>query len=456
MKKPFREEFSGAELGDLRRSERLAELGLALAAFPAASLPESLRDGAALEAAYRFLSNESVDAQNILGPHRRETSDRCKQRDEVVVAHDSTDFVFRGNRRGLGRMRGRLERGFFAHLALAISADEWREPLGVLHLESWTRGPKKRAKQIPRKRARTTDLESRRWERGVEAVSRQLVDARAIHVMDREADAYDVLSYLIEHQQRFVVRSAVDRLLVDGDHLDDALDRKRIVVTRDVPLGERRRQPTPNARRLHPPRLARSATLGIKAAAVTLARPWTQLSSLPRELAMHVVLVEEIHPPRGEAPIKWRLLTTEPIDTPKQIERIVDSYRARWRVEEYFKALKTGCAIEKRQLETYDGLINALAVYVPIAWRILRHRSLAQGNETQPASTILSKLQLRLLRRGVDQELPRTPTINDALYAIARLGGHLMRNGPPGWITLARGYERLIAMEDGAKLALDL
>jgi hypothetical protein len=42
-------------------------------------------------------------------------------------------------------------------------------------------------------------------------------------------------------------------------------------------------------------------------------------------------------------------MTTEPIDTPEQILAVVDGYRHRWKIEELFKALKTGCAYEKRQ-----------------------------------------------------------------------------------------------------------
>ena len=37
-------------------------------------------------------------------------------------------------------------------------------------------------------------------------------------------------------------------------------------------------------------------------------------------------------------------------------------------VEEFFKALKTGCAYETRQLRTYDALVVALMIFLPIAW----------------------------------------------------------------------------------------
>jgi hypothetical protein len=41
--------------------------------------------------------------------------------------------------------------------------------------------------------------------------------------------------------------------------------------------------------------------------------------------------------------------------------------------------------------------------------------------------------------------LPEAPTIRDAMLGIARLGGHLPRNGDPGWIVLGRGFEDFLS-----------
>lgn len=450
MKKRFRDEYQDARLGDLRRSERLAELGMALAAFPQGSFPEVLGDSAELEAAYRFFGNPGVDADAVLEPHYRETRTRCAERGLVVVAHDTTDFVFRGDRRGLGRMRGRLERGFFGHFALAVSMDAWREPLGALRLETWVRADEK----TPNKPARLrTDRESLRWSRGVADVERQLGEGQAVHVMDREADAYDLLAELIEGKRRFIVRASSDRKLVDGELLADAVEALDIVVTREVPLSERTRKAPPVQRGIHPARTARTATLAISATTVTMPRPNNQPKDLPKILTVHVVVVEERHPPAGEPPVSWLLYTTEPVTKPADLERIVDGYRARWRIEEFFKALKSGCAIEKRQLESRHALVNALATYIPIAWRVLRHRTLAHADGSRPASAVLTPVQLRILRHASAAKLPRAITVADAFVAVAALGGHLKRNGPPGWITLARGYERLLTLEQGVELA---
>ena len=434
----------------------MAELGLKLATFPSASFPEVLGDSAELEAAYRFLGNEDVDAEDILEPHRTESLARCREHPTIVVAHDTTDITYSSERRGLGRTTGSQKNGYLAHVAFAVTPTEIHEPLGVLHLESWVRGPKQ-PKKHPRKRREDPDRESLRWRRGVTAVEELLEENHAIHVMDREADDYDLLSALVDSRQRFVIRSRTDRRLVGDDaYVRAHATAQPIRTTRDVPLSERRRLALPKSRKAHPLRHARTATLGLKASVISLRRPDALPASLPPQLSIHVVLVEEQNPPAGETPISWLLYTTEPIKTAADLERVVDFYRCRWTVEEFFKALKTGCAIEKRQLESYHSLVNALAIYIPIAWRVLRHRSLARAIGEAPASAVLSELQLKILRKKSRRPLSKAPTVDETLTAIAGIGGHLKRNGAPGWLTIARGYEKLLNIEEGVRIALEM
>jgi hypothetical protein len=94
--------------------------------------------------------------------------------------------------------------------------------------------------------------------------------------------------------------------------------------------------------------------------------PRGSASSLPAECTVNVVHFCEPSPHVGEAPVRWILYTTEPIDTPEQLAAIVDIYRARWRIEQFFKALKTGCAFESKQLESVEALVNALALTCPL------------------------------------------------------------------------------------------
>ena len=192
----------------------------------------------------------------------------------------------------------------------------------------------------------------------------------------------------------------------------------------------------------------RSARLGVSARSVVFQRP-RYVTEGPEALDVNIVYVRELDGPADQDPVTWVLVTNEPIATPAQVAAVVDHYCARWLIEEYFKALKTGCALEKRQLESFRSLTNALALFVPIAWRMLLLRSLSRTRPDAPADQALSRTQLALLRHLQPKKMKEGATVRDALYAVAGLGGHLPQNGPPGWQTLARGMEELLHMEIG-------
>ena len=98
-------------------------------------------------------------------------------------------------------------------------------------------------------------------------------------------------------------------------------------------------------------------------------------------LRLNVIHVFERKPPKGQPAVEWFLLTNLPIDSDEAIAFAVDCYRARWTIEEFFKALKTGCQFEKRQLESAHSLLNALAILAPVAWRLLLLRHLRTSEE---------------------------------------------------------------------------
>jgi hypothetical protein len=149
-------------------------------------------------------------------------------------------------------------------------------------------------------------------------------------------------------------------------------------------------------------------------------------------------------------------LTSEPIGTAADLERIVDHYRARWTIEDYFKALKSGCSLERRQVESYDALCKVLAILAPIAWRLLHLRGLARQAPNGRATRAFSSIDLQLLSRAAaTRGCPPPKNIRDAFALLARLGGHLKSNGPPGWHTLGRGYEQLLLLRVGWQLAIE-
>ncbi len=137
------------------------------------------------------------------------------------------------------------------------------------------------------------------------------------------------------------------------------------------------------------------------------------------------------------------------MDTVENIEAIVDAYRARWLIEEWFKSLKTGCAYQQRQLESLDALLVAFGLLAPIATRLLALRWLGRNNPDRHATDVLDDDEiacLRVMERQKRRTLPKRPTVGDVLLAIARLGGFLKRNKVPGWQVIGRGYEDLTKM----------
>src|SRR5262249_48228505 len=153
-------------------------------------------------------------------------------------------------------------------------------------------------------------------------------------------------------------------------------------------------------------------------------------------------------PPTDEKPVEWFLLTTEPIATVEQIEAIVDAYRTRWVIEEFFKALKSGCQIERRQLESYDALLVAVGIFLPIAVRLLNVRMHARLRPEQP-STLLTQTELRVLGFKTKRPLSAASTNLEIEDALARLGGHLKSNGRPGWSTLGHALQKLEILAEG-------
>jgi hypothetical protein len=198
---------------------------------------------------------------------------------------------------------------------------------------------------------------------------------------------------------------------------------------------------------------AQPARLAIGASRITLKRPKPQEKTLQDTLSLHLVRVWEAEPPTGEEPVEWLLLTTEPIDSLDALRRIVDRYRARWTIEEYFKAIKTGCAFSERQLGDYEGLVNALAVFAPIACRLLALRTDAHHAPQVPATLALNPLEMEVLRALGRTTLSVNPSARDALLAVAALGGHIKWSGELGWLTISRDFTKLRTLTEGWLLA---
>lgn len=453
------QELAGVDLGHVWRDQRAAKLVTALAEHPGWSFPNLLPHPSELEAGYRFFNNEKVTPEALLKPHAEASFRRAMELKRTVCAvHDTTELRFDGEaREGLGFLSGNGQ-GLLLHTSMLVDP-VGRMPLGIVSAQYWypktpaagttTRQRSNAARDVPRE-----DKSSVLWDRGIERaedVNRARVSL--VHVGDRATDDYALLGLLKEKGLRFVLRSKGQRNVTGrpGESVHDVAENAPIRLHREVPLSERR--PTKNGRprterekKLHPPRRARMANLEVRACPITLKKtPRAQTEC--ESVTLNLVLVTEVDVPAGEEPIEWLLYTSEPVDTPEQVGWVIDAYAARWLIEEYFKALKTGCAAEERQLESADALERMLALFLPVAWRLLVIRTVARNpaHNDVLARDVFDAVELQVLQvMSIRVKLSSTPTLREAYLAIAGLGGHLKRNGEPGWRTLSFGYQRFL------------
>ncbi len=455
------DEYSDVTFGDARIDGRLVRILGLVAANPGESFPEQMETDADQEGLYRFFQNPKVTVDALLAGHRVQTLKRMTGSSVVRIVHDTSEFVFNGEREGLVTMQ-RETKGFSGHFALAVAGDNSREALGVLGLypflhkqesEGLTKSEKtKKLKKTPRAKKK-----SYRWEeQAIEVAGYLPSGTRGIHVMDQEADDYYVFSALCAASLSFVIRVEPRRLTAQKIQTSALLATLPATIFREVKLSSRSKA---QASKQHPQRATRIAQLSVRATVVTINRTESAPEAKLGSVSLGAIHVFEPSPPPGEEPIEWMLFTNEKIDTPEEIEAVVDHYRARWVIEEYFKALKTGCAIEKRQLCSYEGLVRALAFFVPVAWTLLSLRTLGRETTPRPATELFSNDQLRLLRAMLEKrrrQLPTNPTVRDAMLGIAALGGHIKNNGDPGWQVLGRGLRRFKEFEQGWNLAKEM
>jgi hypothetical protein len=462
---PLSEEFASAKLGDVRLTRRLMLIAEAAAANPSGSLPERAGSDVALEGVYRLFGNKKVTPERVLDAHVGCTVERAKRFPYVLAIHDTTEFSFGGDdgRDGLGWLNYEKRQGFLSHISICVAPDG--EPLGTLRLFAWTRLGQPKGKRSQQESQYDPDRESLRWYESCAQVD-ELLDGKtaAIHVMDREGDCYELLSQLLESGLRFTVRVCYDRRLSPGrtgdtDKLFDVLSAAPLFFERQVPLSTRGIKGRAGKLKAFPARKQRLARLEVRAQRMEIFAGNGAPHHCPKSLELNFVEVREACPPEGEEPVIWRLVTTEPIDSEHDVAAVVDTYLRRWIIEEFFKAVKTGCNYEKRQLESSRALLIDLSIECAVAWRLLQLRWLAHTVPDAPASNVLQDTEILVLvayLRKKKRPFPDDPTTKDALYAVAGLGGHLRNNGPPGWLVLRRGFEKLQDLVEGWLMATEI
>jgi len=150
-------------------------------------------------------------------------------------------------------------------------------------------------------------------------------------------------------------------------------------------------------------------------------------------------------------------MSTHDVQSFEDASRVVGWYARRWLIERYNFVLKSGCRVEKLQLETQERLERALATYALVAWRLLWLTYEARKNPQAPCDCVLEACEWQVLQlHNADQPTEPPPSLREAIGRIAQLGGFLARkgDGQPGVQVIWRGLARLGDLVAGYQLAL--
>ena len=456
-------EFGGAPLGDKRLSVRLVKSAGLLAAYPGQKINASSDSGGnEIVGFYRLIeapAESEVTVANILAPHRERTLGRFRGQRTVLAVQDGTDLNF-ARRPGCDGLQvigknqtSATSLGLHMHATLAVT--ETGLPLGVLAAGF---DPVKRLSKEEGKRRRTE-----RWldafDDTADAVHEVGGKTRVIAVCDREADMFE----LFDAQRRrprveLVVRAKSDRVLAKG--------RPKLFATMrsgaahgmvEVEVEALTARAKSSGKKARPARRKRLACCELRFRRVTL--PATKTCPDAEPVGMSAVHVREVAPPEGEEPVQWFLLTTLEVGSAHEAAQVVGFYLQRWRVEDFFRVLKSGCRVEFLLFRTAERLQRAIAINAVIAWRIMVMTLLGRQVPDCEPQLMFTDPELAFLRDYASRYGLKAPQrLGDAVSLVAHLGGYRNRkhDPDPGNQIMWHGQTRLTSAALGHEIGREV
>jgi DDE family transposase len=385
------------------------------------------------------------------------TAARAAGRD-VVVIQDTSELALGGRwakANGYGPVgKGGALRGLLLHAVLAVDAGTGGV-LGLVDAKVWNR---KGGKAKPRRARKIAQKESQRWLDGTMRAGEVLAAANSVTgVSDRESDIYEHFArrpsnmHLIVRacQNRQIETDTADQLHLLFSHVDSLPERGRLTVK--IPAA--------------PGRRARVTELAVRFSRVVLCKPLNGAArDLPATVALTMVDVRETSTPEDGEPIHWRLLTTHEVTSLGEARRIIDLYRMRWTIEEYFHTLKTaGFDIEAADIgdpQVMIKFVTAAAVAAVTVMQLVKARDGTTGQSLadafEPADQpILEAASTQLEGKTARQKNPHPKgSLAFGAWVIGRLGGWTGYYGKPGPKVMRRGLDDFQRIKYGATLRL--
>jgi len=366
--------------------------------------------------------------------HLASTKERVRHSvgEYILAIQDTTYYNYSTHHQmaGLGEIQDQIK-GIMQHNVLVTS--QLGVPLGLLWQEYWSR----------RSSQSYQGKESEKWERGLQAVNRELGarGKKIVLIQDREADIYSFFQAERVAGVELLVRVHEPRLL---EIVSSGQIYKLNEIAEHLPLlGEREVLINRKGKEVR-------LRVSLKAVSVNVLAGKKNLSENRKTEGLSLVIAEEVaafdrqgnnvyQPEEGAL---WYLLTSLGIDNLAQVERITGFYARRWLIERFHYTLKSGALeVEKMQFDDLSTTINALTFYSIVAWQILAIVYLTRTEQSLPASACFENKEIEILEVIGKKALK---TIKEATLALAKLAGFApsRRQPLPGIKVLAQSLER--------------
>ncbi len=460
-------EMAGIDLGDVRLNNRTISVLKSLGDKPTVNIPGAFNGWDETKAAYRLFDNEKVTGDKILAPHGKATLERMKSESVILHIQDTTELDYSGQseKSASGYLNSESRLGLYLH-AMIVTTPE-RVCLGAAKIDLWRRDKLKNQMTAAEKKAHNKlpikEKESYRWIQGYQIACKTaeyFPEKRVVTIGDRESDIYE-LFLEAENKARdglphsdWLIRATGDRA-VDDDELEN--ERIRNKVGNSPILGEIEFTIPPRDKKP-----ARKVRQSVQAMRVTIHVPYHKAKKEGyRAIAITAVFVKEIDPPDNVEPVEWLLLTNIELTDDLTAFQIIEWYLCRWDIEMYFKIFKSGCNVEKLQLDTMERMDACLSLYMVVAWRIFFITVLGRKCPDLPCDVVFHDFEWKSVYAINKKTAPpeKPPSLNEMITMVAKLGGFLARksDGFPGskvmWIGMQRMRDFALAWETSEMLA---
>jgi len=279
-------------------------------------------------------------------------------------------------------------------------------------------------------------MESLRWLENLRASTALLGQAEGlVHVGDQESDIFDLFAVARQLGTYFLVRTRGDRLADGGsESVSEAVEGTPHWGLYRVAVRNRKGEES-------------EAIFEIRYRRLRIQTAKSKKKRYP-EMTVTVIEAREQQMPADRERIDWKLITDLAVNSHRQAVEKVQWYALRWKIEVFHKILKSICRAEQAHLRTAPRLMNLLAVFCILSWRVFW---LTMTNRIASAATpgeVFTALELRILDRLVQDKSidPRNNLLSHYLIKLAKLDGYLARNcdSPPENETIWRGLTRLV------------